>query len=216
MKPEQTTREVTMKPFARIVQGNKAFYLSDGNTPYAKATPFPTLVDAEDAALIRGFDSYVKGKGMENDVKLPTARQLAKQAGVSSTHGHFDINFFTGEVLDYNLSETEDGKNLAKISKFDLQEYLRYWDGEPLADHYDILDLGYWTKSGEYIPADVDFRKDYAAERDLKQKKESQAAKTNEQADTARRRITAAQLGEIAVHGLALLDEQEQHHGMGM
>jgi len=61
---------------------------------------------------------------------------------VSSSHGNYSIDEETGEILVDQTDEFYD------IEKFDLEEFKKYYGY--LCQYYDILDLGYWTNSGEY------------------------------------------------------------------
>jgi hypothetical protein len=51
--------------------------------------------------------------------------------------------------------------NLKNIVRFDLEEYRKYYQGEPAPSSYDILDLGYWTDTGQYEPPEMDWRKNH-------------------------------------------------------
>jgi len=65
---------------------------------------------------------------------------------VCSSHGVLTINAITGEVVSINLEEpeSEEGKDLASIARFDLEEWKGKYQKSELPKSIDILDLGYW------------------------------------------------------------------------
>jgi hypothetical protein len=81
---------------------------------------------------------------------------------VRSSHGELTIDA-RGNVTFRRLDnpDPDGGGHLARIHRFDLGEWLRYWH-RPLPAAFDILDLGYWYSddSGRdsYAPPDTDWR----------------------------------------------------------
>jgi hypothetical protein len=66
-----------------------------------------------------------------------------KQAIIRSSNGNVYIDYFTGEVKRIDL---EHGGSLPAITKFDLPIHDKAFE-------YDILDLGFWLDTGQYITA---------------------------------------------------------------
>jgi hypothetical protein len=68
---------------------------------------------------------------------------------VCSSHGVLAINTITGEVVSMNLEEpdSEEGKDLASIARFDVEEWKGKYQKPELPKSIDILDLGYWYGS---------------------------------------------------------------------
>jgi len=83
---------------------------------------------------------------------------------VTSSHGTFIIESETGCVIDSDLDDCEDCPEYETISKFDIEEWCKYWKREPEERYYDILDLGYWYGDGKYEKPENDWRKEFGAE----------------------------------------------------
>jgi hypothetical protein len=77
---------------------------------------------------------------------------------VHSSHGILVID--ASGVVDCGVS-SYDGEELRGITRFDLDEWERYWK-MPLPDCFDILDLGYWSANGAYEEPALDWRRDLA------------------------------------------------------
>lgn len=76
---------------------------------------------------------------------------------VHSSWGTITINS-VGEVTEMNIEEVEGEESfLLNVAKFDLEEWKKYWK-EELPTDFDVLDLGFWNKNGEYITPDNDWR----------------------------------------------------------
>lgn len=81
---------------------------------------------------------------------------------VNSSHGQFLI-YPDGRVAEWNAYEPDDydAQSMARIAKFDLDEWKKYWGWEgELPKGFDILDLGYWLKDEMYEPADDNWREE--------------------------------------------------------
>lgn len=78
---------------------------------------------------------------------------------VYGSHGHIEINLETGDVISiYHYSGSEG--DYSDIVKFDTQEFKQAWPERSGAETFDILDIGYWTASGYYEPADTFHREE--------------------------------------------------------
>jgi len=76
---------------------------------------------------------------------------------ISGSDNSFIVNEPSGTIT---LFETSDG-TYDDIERFDLKENRGYWNREVFPEHgLDILDVGYWTKDGLYVPAESDWRKE--------------------------------------------------------
>jgi len=85
-----------------------------------------------------------------------------KTIQVGSSHGSLTCNKETGMVIECSLFHGEnENERIAQIAKFDLEEWKKCYVGESLPDYLDILDLGYWTKNGEYEQPVIDWRNEY-------------------------------------------------------
>ncbi len=58
-----------------------------------------------------------------------------------------------------SLDDRQMMREFRQIVAFDLDEIEKYW-GEPAPDGIDISDIGYWTKDGQYHPAEETYRQD--------------------------------------------------------
>ena len=82
-----------------------------------------------------------------------------KNITIFSSHGELRVDPVTG-VVDksasdyYQPGDLEEG--IESILRIDLEEHALFWGGRP--SDGDILDFGYWTDSGDYEPADMDWR----------------------------------------------------------
>ena len=64
------------------------------------------------------------------------------------------VSRMSGRVLGY----VDDGDGeYADITFFNVDDWRRSYPGRVL-DHVDILDLGYWTGEGEYMPPEYTWR----------------------------------------------------------
>lgn len=77
---------------------------------------------------------------------------------IHSSWGTITINN-SGEVLEKNIEEIEGEESfLLEVVKFDLEEWKKYWETEELPADFDVLDLGFWNKDGEYVIPDNHWR----------------------------------------------------------
>jgi hypothetical protein len=83
---------------------------------------------------------------------------------VWGNYGTMEVSAVTGEIFKYNpdldYDETKPEEGYADILCFDLSSF----DG-PIKDpktweHVDVLDLGFWTKTGEYVDRARDWEDD--------------------------------------------------------
>lgn len=76
---------------------------------------------------------------------------------ISGSDNSIIVNDPSGTIIYF---ETSDG-TYDDIERFDLTEKRKYWNREASPEHgLDILDVGYWTKDGQYIPPESDWRKE--------------------------------------------------------
>lgn len=81
---------------------------------------------------------------------------------VRSSHGLLEVTI-DGKVVKCELYDPQDaeGQSLTDIDKFNVEEFEIYWNDKIEAGQsIDILDLGYWTKDGQYESPDLDWRFD--------------------------------------------------------
>lgn len=87
-----------------------------------------------------------------------------KTFSVSSSNGCLTASAKTGRVISCELNK--DGEGIDQIQRFDVEEWRKAYPGENIAGHsIDILDLGYWDKSGKYEEPEKDWRKEFRKER---------------------------------------------------
>lgn len=83
---------------------------------------------------------------------------------VFGNYGSMTVSKETGEVLAYNtedsdFDDTKPGEGYADILCFDLSSFDGPFSVEEF-DHVDVLDLGFWTKNGEYVERARDWEAD--------------------------------------------------------
>lgn len=86
---------------------------------------------------------------------------------VKSSHGTITITksgspFYPAELLE---PDSEDGKHLVSVTRFNVDEWKKYWGKMNLDAQLDILDLGYWyVQDGveKYEEPNMTWRKDCA------------------------------------------------------
>lgn len=78
-----------------------------------------------------------------------------------SSHGELYVN------QDGTISDKSDLNDwLLDIAKVDIAEWFTWTNKHNIkSDCGDVLELAYWDKSGNYIQADLDFRKDMVADK---------------------------------------------------
>lgn len=78
-----------------------------------------------------------------------------------SSHGELYVN------QDGTISNKSDLSDwLLDIAKVDIAEWFTWTNKHNIkSDCGDVLELAYWDKSGNYIQADLDFRKDMVADK---------------------------------------------------
>lgn len=77
-------------------------------------------------------------------------------AFVFSSNGDFEIDH-DGRVVEFH-PWPDASPDYFNFVRFDLEEHRRH-HGRTSDDDFDILDLGVWTSTGEYIPPDEEWRK---------------------------------------------------------
>lgn len=102
-----------------------------------------------------GWDGYAEITEDEYN-KLSGNTDGLTVAIITSSHGEFEIDK-SGLVLKRNLDDCEECPEYLTISKFDMDEWKRYWN-LPAQDSYDILDLGYWYGDNKYEEPHIDWR----------------------------------------------------------
>jgi hypothetical protein len=75
---------------------------------------------------------------------------------VYGSHGDLTVASASGRVLAYE--PISDGE-YRHIAFFNIAEWRQTYPGE-VPHQIDILDIGYWTKEGEYAPPVADWRAD--------------------------------------------------------
>jgi hypothetical protein len=84
----------------------------------------------------------------------------ARIGSIRSSNGVITIDLSTGAVRAV-YGEIAWTKHIKMIARFDLAEYREFYrDGGGKDTSFDILDIGYWTVDGEYVPPSAAFRKD--------------------------------------------------------
>jgi len=93
---------------------------------------------------------------------------------ITGSHGELTVETTYGLIIDRvrwtDTYRDENGKwreipdwpnAYDDIAKFDLAEWRAFYPGEePDGMHIDILDMGFWTNTGEYCAAEFDFREE--------------------------------------------------------
>lgn len=78
---------------------------------------------------------------------------------IRGSHGLLQASISTGAVLDAEY----DGHGYQDIAAFDFREWESVYPGEE-PDDLDILDIGFWTIAGDYVPPCEEWRADWRAE----------------------------------------------------
>ena len=93
------------------------------------------------------------------------AKDVAVYGQLFSSCGSVLFDVATGEVVSCALETFGDYayKTEHLPVRIDTDEWLRRYPGEDIAAGHDILDFGYWMKSGKYEPPCEDWRKDREA-----------------------------------------------------
>lgn len=86
--------------------------------------------------------------------------QLSYLFEVYSSHGLLTCDKFTGKVKKCKIFEGSETEYLKDVVKVNIDEYLSYHKVMKIPSRVDILDLGTWTKDGEYTSAEEDWRKE--------------------------------------------------------
>ncbi len=75
---------------------------------------------------------------------------------VYGSHGDLTVATASGRVLAYEPIGDGDYRN---VTFFNIAEWRQTYPGE-VPHQIDILDIGYWTQEGEYVPPVADWRAD--------------------------------------------------------
>ncbi len=88
---------------------------------------------------------------------------MSKTFQVFGNYGSMEVSSETGEVLDYepglDYDDTKPEEGYADILCFDLDSFAGPYSRDQW-DHLDVLDLGFWTKTGEYVERARDWEDD--------------------------------------------------------
>lgn len=78
-----------------------------------------------------------------------------------SSNGFVEFDAKTGMVIQCDMPK---GLRPARV---DVNEWLRHYPGEKvvLANEHDILDFGFWTAKGKYVPPSKEWREDFKRNR---------------------------------------------------
>lgn len=88
---------------------------------------------------------------------------MNKTFKVMSSHGYLTVELLGGGVVECIPNHDDEGSSseLLDIRAFDVEEWKATWKREIGEDeHVDILDLGFWTKGGDYTPPEEDWRQE--------------------------------------------------------
>ena len=80
-------------------------------------------------------------------------------ASLQSTYGSLSFDTETGRVLSCSLDRAFG----AKPDKIDVAEWRKRYPGEDMEGSHDVLDFGYWMRSGKYEPPCEEWRLDREA-----------------------------------------------------
>jgi hypothetical protein len=96
------------------------------------------------------------------------AKQAKGHIFVNSSYGNLTVNVGTGKVVGADIfpdnePDEFDHIKLADIDRFDMKEWIKSRPGAILqdGDRVDILDLGFWTKEGQYEPPEYGWREEH-------------------------------------------------------
>lgn len=81
---------------------------------------------------------------------------------IRTSNGTIEMDPKTGAATKIIVDDGGD-KYIAKIEKFDIEEYKKFYNVTELPNSIDILDLGYWMKDGTYEEPAFDWREEMAA-----------------------------------------------------
>lgn len=76
---------------------------------------------------------------------------------VFSSGGSLKVSAKDGSVIECTTIHNEDNE-LKQILKFDIEEFKTHYKVAEIPGNLDILDLGYWTKNGQYEKPVEDWR----------------------------------------------------------
>jgi hypothetical protein len=76
-----------------------------------------------------------------------------------SSWGYVIIECPTGKIIETDAADFKGERcYILDVARFDIAEwndwYFRRYGAQPDLSELDILELGYWTKKGQYIPAE--------------------------------------------------------------
>lgn len=91
----------------------------------------------------------------------PESRNTRESMIVIGSWGTLVVDGSTGCILEYEPELDYPEDDYWHIQRFDLEEYRRHYPSNPTGT-IDILDIGYWTVSGDYEPPEPDYRKEVA------------------------------------------------------
>ena len=79
---------------------------------------------------------------------------------VYGSHGELTVDADTGDVIEL-MDQTYDSEEYRDIVRFDVHEWRREYPTEAIeGTGMDILDIGFWTDTGEYIGPEQSWRDD--------------------------------------------------------
>ncbi|MBT1154407.1 hypothetical protein J1C56_02255 [Aminobacter anthyllidis] len=86
-----------------------------------------------------------------------------KTVCIAGSWGELTVSANTGRVISYDhqgtLPDPDGETGYSDIVRVDLDEWRKTYPREE-PQHLDVLDVGAWTSGGEYVPPEVEWRKD--------------------------------------------------------
>jgi hypothetical protein len=123
-------------------------------------------VTAGEEIVARLIESDLDPKQYAMDLPKP-----AQFVEVWGSWGKIKLGLFTGAIVSYEPSadastdpNDPNHENYLNIVKFDIDELTKWLvhhtgSGLEAGDSFDIVDIGYWEKDGEYVTAELDHRR---------------------------------------------------------
>jgi len=105
-------------------------------------------------------------KNKHRKIFMPERNRVKGVGTIFSSNGEIEVNLRTGKILKVHAEEAGFEDWAATVTFFDMDEYRDYYsDPTGKDDSFDILDLGFWTTGGKYVPPEKKYRaeieKDY-------------------------------------------------------
>ena len=109
-------------------------------------------------------ETFKQAAAVKPVLKATTTKPLLKATigTIRSSNGVVMIDLSTGKVVKV-YGDSDWKKHVDTIDHYDLAEYREFYhDIEGNDTSFDILDIGYWTMHGKYVPASKQYRADIA------------------------------------------------------